>query len=132
MRLVDRRIGFLFGLFLLSLLAIGMRAWWLDTVKASSLRSRALSQQTERLTLPAKRGTIFDRNGKVLAISEDSSTIYADPLLIKNPGAVATRLSALLHLPDERAAGEALATARRASSTSGARSTWTSGQRSPS
>ena len=99
MRLLDRRIGFLFGLFLLSLLAIGMRAWWLDTVKASSLRGRALSQQTERLTLSAKRGTIFDRNGKVLAISEDSSTIYADPLLIKNPGATATRLSALLHLP---------------------------------
>jgi cell division protein FtsI (penicillin-binding protein 3) len=98
-RLLDRRIGFLFGLFLLSLLAIGMRAWWLDTVKASSLRSRALSQQTERLTLSAKRGTIYDRNGKVLAISEDSSTIYADPLLIKNPGVVATRLSAILHLP---------------------------------
>src|SRR4029077_8659160 len=76
-----------------------MRAWWLDTVKASSLRGRALSQQTEKLTLSAKRGTIYDRNGKVLAISEDSSTIYADPLLIKNPAGVATRLSALLHLP---------------------------------
>jgi cell division protein FtsI/penicillin-binding protein 2 len=72
-RLLDRRIGFLFGLFLLALLAIGMRAWWLDTVQAHSLRSRALSQQIESLTLPAKRGTIYDRQGKVLAISEDSS-----------------------------------------------------------
>ena len=51
MRLVDRRIGFLFGLFLLALLAVAMRAWWLDTVKAGSLRSRALSQQIENLTL---------------------------------------------------------------------------------
>ncbi len=99
MRLVDRRIGFLFGLFLLALLAVAMRAWWLDTVKAHSLRSRALSQQIENLTLSAKRGTIYDRNDKVLAVSEDSATIYADPLLIKNPGPVAARLSATLHLP---------------------------------
>ena len=99
MRLVDRRIGFLFGLFLLALLAVAMRAWWLDTVKAGSLHSRALSQQIENLTLSAKRGTIYDRNDKVLAVSEDSATIYADPLLIKNPGPVAARLSAILHLP---------------------------------
>jgi cell division protein FtsI/penicillin-binding protein 2 len=98
-RLVDRRIGFLFGVFLLALFAIGARAWWLDTVKAGSLRGRALSQQVENLTLAAKRGTIYDRNDKALALSEDSATIYADPLLIQNPGSVATKLSALLHMP---------------------------------
>jgi cell division protein FtsI (penicillin-binding protein 3) len=98
-RLVDRRIGLLFGVFLVALFAIALRAWWLDTVKAGSLRSKALSQQTEALTLPAKRGTIFDRNGRALAISEDSATIYADPLMIKNPGAVAARLAPIVHMP---------------------------------
>jgi cell division protein FtsI (penicillin-binding protein 3) len=98
-RLVDRRIGLLFGVFLVALFLIAMRAWWLDTVKAGSLRSRALSQQTENLTLPAKRGTIFDRNGRALAISEDSSTIYADPLLIKNPNAVAAKLAPVVRMP---------------------------------
>jgi cell division protein FtsI/penicillin-binding protein 2 len=98
-RLVDRRIGFLFGIFLIALFAIGLRAWWLDTVQAGSLRGRALSQQIEDLTLSAKRGTIFDRSGRALALSEDSATIYADPLLIKDPGSVATRLSALVNAP---------------------------------
>ncbi len=102
MRLVDRRIGFLFGLFLLSLLAIVARGAWLGTVKAGSLRHRALSQQIENLTLPAKRGTILDRNGTDLAVSEDSATIYADPLLIHNPAAVASRLSPLIGVPQTR------------------------------
>jgi cell division protein FtsI (penicillin-binding protein 3) len=98
-RLVDRRIGLLFGAFLIAFFAIGLRAWWLDTVRAGSLRGKALSQQIENLTLPAKRGTIFDRNHRALALSEDSSTIYADPLLIKNPGAVAARLAPVVHIP---------------------------------
>ena len=75
MRLVERRIGLLFALFLLSLLAIGMRAGWLGTVKAGSLRgARALTADRGRRPCRRKRGTIFDRNGMELAVSEDSST----------------------------------------------------------
>jgi cell division protein FtsI (penicillin-binding protein 3) len=102
MRLVDRRIGLLFGLFLVSLSLIAVRALWLTTVKGGSLRHRALSQQIEDLTMSAKRGSIIDRNGTPLAVSEDSATIYADPLLIKNPAQVAYRLSAVLGLPADQ------------------------------
>ena len=99
MRLVDRRIGLLFGLFLISLCLIALRTLWLDTVKAGSLRHRALSQQSENLTVSAKRGAILDRTGAPLAVSEDSATVYADPMLIKNPNKVATQLSAVLGMP---------------------------------
>jgi cell division protein FtsI (penicillin-binding protein 3) len=101
-RLVDRRIGLLFGLFLLALFAIVSRALWLDTVKAGSLRHRALSQQSEDLPLQAKRGAITDRNGIDLAVSEDSATVYADPLLIKNPTKVAYELSGILKIPTDQ------------------------------
>jgi cell division protein FtsI (penicillin-binding protein 3) len=102
MRLVDRRIGLLFGLILISLCLIAMRALWLDTVKAGSLRQRALSQQSEDITVSAKRGAILDRNGNPLAVSEDSASVYADPLLIKNPAKVAYQLSAVLGLPADQ------------------------------
>jgi cell division protein FtsI (penicillin-binding protein 3) len=101
-RLVDRRIGLLFGLFLLALFAIVSRSLWLDTVKAGSLRHRALSQQSEDLPLQAKRGAITDRNGIDLAVSEDSATVYADPLLIKNPTKVAYQLSGILKIPTDQ------------------------------
>jgi cell division protein FtsI (penicillin-binding protein 3) len=102
MRIVDRRIGLLFGLFVLSLCLIALRTLWLDTVQAGSLRHRALSQQSEDITVSAKRGAILDRNGAPLAVSEDSATIYADPLLIKNPSKVAYQLSAVLGMPTDQ------------------------------
>ncbi|HEY7631148.1 MAG TPA: penicillin-binding protein 2 [Thermoleophilaceae bacterium] len=99
MRVVDRRIGLLFGLFLIALCLIALRTLWLDTVKAGSLRHRALSQQSEDITVSAKRGAILDRHGQPLAVSEDSASVYADPMLIKNPNKVAFQLSAVLGIP---------------------------------
>ena len=52
-------------------------------------KERAATQQREDLEVTAKRGTIFDRNGLELAVSEDAVTVFANPFLIKNPGKVA-------------------------------------------
>jgi cell division protein FtsI/penicillin-binding protein 2 len=97
---LNRRIGLLFGTFLLLLfLAVG-RAAWLGTVRASDMRERALSQQVADLTIPARRGTITDRHGAELAVSEDAITVFANPFLIKNPARTAARLAPLLGVPD--------------------------------
>jgi cell division protein FtsI/penicillin-binding protein 2 len=95
-RLVERRIGLLFALFLVLLCAAGLRATWLSTVKASSLRERALTQQVEELAVPARRGTITDRHGVELAVSEDSITVFANPFLVKDPPGTAARLAPLV------------------------------------
>ncbi|MEA2332194.1 MAG: hypothetical protein QOH58_2332 [Thermoleophilaceae bacterium] len=96
MRLVERRIGLLFALFLLLLGAATARATWISTVKAGSLGDRALQQQVEDLAMPAPRGTILDRNGMELAVSEDAVTVFAHPFLIDDPARVAARLAPLL------------------------------------
>jgi uncharacterized membrane protein len=49
MKLVERRIGLLFALFLVLLGAATARAAWLGTVKSDSLGDRALQQQVEDL-----------------------------------------------------------------------------------
>jgi cell division protein FtsI (penicillin-binding protein 3) len=95
-RLVERRIGLLFAVFLVLLGLAGARATWLGTVKAGSLKKRALTQQTENLKVPARRGTITDRHGTELAVSEDATTVFANPFLIKNPVRTAARLAPLL------------------------------------
>jgi cell division protein FtsI (penicillin-binding protein 3) len=95
-RLVDRRIGLLFALFLLLLGLATVRATWLGTVRASSLKSRAATQQVEDLTVPATRGTITDRHGVELAVSEEATTVYANPRLIRDPQRVAARLAPLI------------------------------------
>src|ERR687895_803819 len=76
MKLVERRIGLLFALFLLLLGAATARAAWLGTVKSDSLGDRAVQQQIEELVVPAPRGTIIDRHGVDLAVSEDAVSVF--------------------------------------------------------
>src|SRR3954454_6821381 len=78
-----------------------MRAAWLGTVRSGDLSGKALSQQVENLKVSAQRGTIFDRNGVELAVSEDSVTVFADPLLIKNPVKVAAQVAPLINRPEQ-------------------------------
>ncbi len=101
MRLVDRRIGFLFALFLGLLVLAAGRATWLATVESRDLGARALGQQEEELKVYARRGTITDRNGIELAVSEDATTVFANPFLIDNPAGVAEQLAPLLGLPQD-------------------------------
>jgi cell division protein FtsI/penicillin-binding protein 2 len=95
-RLVERRIGLLFALFLLLLALAAVRATWLGTIRSGSLSERAVSQQIEDIEDLAARGTIYDRNGVELAVSEDSVTVFAHPFLIKDPVKVAARLAPLI------------------------------------
>jgi cell division protein FtsI (penicillin-binding protein 3) len=101
MKLVERRIGLLFAVFLLLLGAATARAAWLGTVKSESLGERAVEQQVEDLVVPAPRGTILDRHGVDLAVSEDAVTVVAHPFLIDDPARVAARLAPLIGRTDE-------------------------------
>jgi cell division protein FtsI (penicillin-binding protein 3) len=100
-RLVERRIGLLFALFLLLLGAATARATWIGTVKAGSLGARAVHQQVEDTVVPASRGTILDRRGMELAVSEDAVTVFAYPFLIKDPASVSARLAPLLGVSED-------------------------------
>jgi cell division protein FtsI (penicillin-binding protein 3) len=95
-RLIDRRVGLLFALFLILLGLAALRATWLGTVRSGDLADRAVSQQIEDLTVNARRGTITDRNGIDLAVSEDSVTVFAHPILIDDPAKVAARIAPLI------------------------------------
>jgi cell division protein FtsI (penicillin-binding protein 3) len=96
MRLIERRIGLLFGGFLLCFLVIVGRAFWLQGVQGSQLASQAVSQQTEVVTVPGLRGDLLDRRGNKLAASEDAATIYATPYQVKNQPAAAAKLAPIL------------------------------------
>ncbi|HEU5064099.1 MAG TPA: penicillin-binding protein 2 [Solirubrobacterales bacterium] len=99
MRLIERRIGLLFGAFLLCFLLIVGRALWLQGVQGASLASQAAYQQTEVVTVPGLRGDLLDRRGNKLAASEDAATIYATPYQVQNPPRAAERLAPILDQP---------------------------------
>jgi cell division protein FtsI/penicillin-binding protein 2 len=100
-RLLERRIGFLFALFLALLVLAAVRASWLGTVESRGLGERALTQQEEEMKVYARRGTITDRNGIELAVSEDATTVFANPFLIDDPAGVADEIAPLLGMPED-------------------------------
>lgn len=68
----------------------------LQVFAAPSLRAEAKAQRSNEVTIHAKRGTIYDRNGNVLAMSVDATTIYANPKEVTNPKGTADLLASVL------------------------------------
>lgn len=82
-----------FGCFALALVG---RLAYVQLMVADYYAESALNARTSTIQVMPHRGTIYDRNGVVLAISVDATTVYADPAEIKDPVYVATQLSAVL------------------------------------
>lgn len=59
------------------------RLGYLTIVKGSSLQEDAVGQQLKDTTIPAKRGTIYDTNGKVLAESASVWQVVMAPIYFK-------------------------------------------------
>jgi cell division protein FtsI/penicillin-binding protein 2 len=87
-RTANRRIRLLALLFAAAFAATLARAVWIQGVQAGSLDRLAANQQTEVVTLPARRGSILDQRGLELAVGQQRTTVYADPRHVKNPRAL--------------------------------------------
>ena len=96
MAVVQRRIGGLFAAGFCLLLLAGARTLYLGALQGGSLRKAAQTQQVRNEPVPAQRGSISDRTGLDLAVSEPAQDISVTPYLIRDPLTVAQRLAPLL------------------------------------
>ncbi len=71
----------IFGVF--SFILLFTRIYDLTIVRHDEMQERAAKQQTQSTTISASRGTIYDRNGKMLAVSATADTVFLDPAIIK-------------------------------------------------
>jgi cell division protein FtsI (penicillin-binding protein 3) len=80
------------ALFAFCVLAVLVRLVNLQVYQRAALEKRAESQRTNLLPVPAQRGDIVDRRGRVLAYSIDADTVCAEPNRLQNPAQAASRL----------------------------------------
>lgn len=102
MGVLDRRIGVLFVAFVALLAVALLRAAYLGSVRAGSLKRAAATQQVTTVIIPAPRGTITDSHGLELAVTESADDVVADPYLILQSGQAqkdAQQLAPLLGKP---------------------------------
>ena len=75
-----RRILILMGIFgVLTFLVLFGKLWQLQVVRHEELERQAINQQTREISSTASRGTIYDTNGAVLAISGSVQNVVLSP-----------------------------------------------------
>jgi cell division protein FtsI/penicillin-binding protein 2 len=100
-RVIDRRTGWLFLIFIVLLAVALSRSLWLGAVQSGHLKTAAYDQQVNDEPVPADRGEITDSSGVPFALSEPVDDVVADPYVIARDGdapAMARQIAALLHL----------------------------------
>jgi cell division protein FtsI (penicillin-binding protein 3) len=92
--------------------AISGRLFWLQVVRHQDFVERAAKQQERTFEVAPRRGVLYDRNLRELAMTVLVDSIYADPSQITDKQAAAQTLAAIVHAdpadtlttPDEIAA----------------------------
>ena len=74
-----RRVAIGFFIVALLMVALTFRVAWIQIVDAEEYTEKAILQQTNDTAIQAKRGIIYDRNGKELATSTTCYTLWVWP-----------------------------------------------------
>lgn len=80
---VKKRLLVMLIAFTVFLIALTCRVGWLQIVKGSEYQKLAFEQQNTNRQIPPKRGTIYDRNGKKLAISASVEQVVINPRQVR-------------------------------------------------
>lgn len=91
------RILVVFLITALGFTLVALRLVYLQVYDRAELAARAERQQERLVKLKPKRGTIYDRMGRELAVSLDVDSVYGVPSKVENPRQIARRLSRILH-----------------------------------
>jgi len=103
--MMRRRIAVLFLGAIAVFFLLLLRLSYLQFVLGSDLRLKAEQLRMREIPVAAKRGTVYDRNGKKLAVSISADSVYASPPEVKHSGkaeVIARELAPILEMPEEQ------------------------------
>ncbi len=89
-------------LFLCGWSLLWFRTFYIQIILGPSYAAEAIDQHTYTEMVEARRGTIYDRNGQVLAQSIEARSVYANPRAMEDPFTVATELAKIMEMDEEK------------------------------
>jgi cell division protein FtsI (penicillin-binding protein 3) len=98
MKQIKLRVAIIGAFFTLFFVVIGVKAMYLQVFQGSWLSQKAADQYEVSFKSSGKRGTIFDRNLREMAVSIDVMSIAAHPQQINHPKSAARMLAKALKI----------------------------------
>lgn len=101
---VKKRIKAMMALFLVGVMVLILRLFWIQFIRGGEYKKQAAEQQTRDSVITAKRGSIYDRNMKVLAQSATAERVTINPqeiAKVKNADAVTAALVKILGVRED-------------------------------
>src|SRR5512144_1291186 len=98
-RSIRTRVTIVAAAIALSAVAVLGRLVQLQVVDADRLRAKALRQHQQVIEVGGRRGSILDRQGRELAVSVTTSSLYAHPPRVKDPERTARLMAPVLGRP---------------------------------
>ena len=96
-----KRLVFVFVVVLVLIIGLTFRLGYIQIASGEELKKGALEQWTRGIEIKAKRGIIYDRNGKKLAVNISSYTVWANPADIKDKTFTAKKVAEILDLDEK-------------------------------
>lgn len=100
-QIVQKHIGLLVLFMFLILAVITLRYGWLQLVQGDALTERMRYQVGMKYRLQSTRGTILDRNGRELAVSSMTKSLFVDPNNVENAEQLAADVSPIVGIPEQ-------------------------------
>lgn len=100
--ILKRRITILFLLIFAGVFVLTGRLFFIQVIRAEYYQRIAEDQRLRDIPLQSKRGVIFDRNHRPLAISFNTDCIYAIPAQVKEAKETAKTVAGILNMPEKR------------------------------
>lgn len=92
----DRRLLIVAVLLIVGLVVVAGKLVIIQVINAGQYKQMASEQRDSYIQITPRRGTIFDRDGEIMAISEDVTTVYATPYQVEDKDEAAGKIADIL------------------------------------
>src|SRR4030088_2735934 len=93
------RVRVIYGLLIALMVLFGLRLFYVQVIRYDYYKSAALSDQRKQYEIPAARGIIEAHDGNKtvpIVLNQKLYTLYADPVFVKNPDDVGTKIVSII------------------------------------
>jgi len=97
-----RTIIFTMLIIIAAFVGLLLRCFYLQQFKNDFYFNKSLAYQRSRVFEKPQRGPILDRRGRLLAASNKTQTIFAEPRIIRNPGVTSLKLAEILNTTNDK------------------------------